>query len=695
MAPEQIDGKKADERTDIFAFGLVLYEMLTGQHPFEGKSAASVMAAILDREPAPISTLKPTTPPALEKVVLTCLAKDPAERWQSVRELKHALEWAGQPTPGRRIGARRVWIVGLAAAVLAVAVGLALIRRPRGLPGARPVRLPLAVPPKSQVGFGPNAVSPDGQRIALAMSGDQVPRLFVRRLDALDPTEIPGSERGIGPFWSPDSREIAFWRLGLGGLMKVNVAGGAPQVVCKECLKGGGAVTGLGATWSTTDVIVFSDMGRLFQVPARGGDPEPLGALLPGEAGRYWPQFLPDGQHYLYLSLGARPEDAGIYVGALGSDLRQRIVASEHTAAYSPPGYLVYVRNESLVAQPFDAARLTLSGEPVPILDEEVARLTGAATGGSAAFSISANGVLAWFPRPLGVGRLEWFDRSGRSLGTLGDPGMYWAPTLSPDEKSVAVCQGEYGSRDLWILDAASGAGRRLTFDSHDECTPAWSPDGQELAFKSDRRGVLEIYRKRADGSRDEEMVLASKDVGLNVESWSADGRFLCYNLARAGGSHDLFVLPVSPGGSASPVPFLTTPAMETAGKFSPNGRYLAYMSSETGKMDVYVQEVTPEGKPGPGKWQISPSLGWGPHWRPDGRELYFHDRSKRLMAVEVDTEGPTFRSGAPKPLGIENVPNDFGWFGVGRDGQRFLFALPGKPPEPIRVLVNWLPHTP
>jgi eukaryotic-like serine/threonine-protein kinase len=628
--------------------------------------------------------------------VLTCLAKDPAERWQSVRELKHALAWAARPaTPSARTH-RGMRVAAVAAAVLVIVSGAGvLLRRGEKAPRAQPVRFPITLPPNTQMTISQGTVSPDGRRIALTLAFLDKPgvHLLLRELDALVPTAVPGGESGYGPFWSPDSRTIALW--GATGLRRLDLAGGPARIVCGQCRKGGGL--DYGASWGTTDVIVYSDVGKLFRVPAEGGEPQLLGDFVPGETGRFWPRFLPDGRHYLYLSLASRPEDRGIYVGALGSDLRRRIVATEYAAAYSPPGYLVYIKDEALVAQPFDAERLALSGEPLPILDEEVARVPGMALAGRAQFSVSSNGVLVWRPGPLTeVKQLTWFDRAGRKLGTLGEPGRYISQALSPDEKSVAACRQESASnRDIWILDAASGGARRLTFDPHDDCDPAWSPDGTRIAFFSDRRGVREIYQKRVDGSGDDELLVASQDIGLQVESWSSDGRFLSYKLSSPGSGGDILVLPLSRPREASPVRFLATPASESFGALAPNGRYLAYHSDESGKVEVYVREVTPQGQPGPGKWQISNgAAGLHLRWRADGRELLFFGTSS-LMAVGVQTDGPAFRFAAPRPLGIrrgEQIPASFGLWGVSRHGQRFLFGVPVQPPEPIRVLVNWLP---
>ncbi|HEY7515906.1 MAG TPA: protein kinase, partial [Vicinamibacteria bacterium] len=313
MAPEQIDGRKADERTDVFAFGLLLYEMLSGRRAFDAKSSAGAMAAILEKEPLPISAHAPGVPPALEEIVRTCLAKDPADRWQSMRELKHALAWASRPAAPP---ARRGWLaMALAVTVTAVVVLAAavVLLRGRAQPGRpSPIRLKVDIPPKAVISSP--AVSPDGQRIAFSMITPDVPppHIVVRPLRALETTPVPGGDKAILPFWSPDGRQLAFWALA-GGLKKVDLSGGAPQLVCASCR------SAHGATWSSTDVIVFSTVGKLFRVSARGGEAEPLGALVSGETGRFWPQFLPDGRRYIYLSLGVRQEDDAIYVGELGS----------------------------------------------------------------------------------------------------------------------------------------------------------------------------------------------------------------------------------------------------------------------------------------------------------------------------------------------------------------------------------------
>ena len=691
MAPEQIEGKPADERTDIFAFGLVLYELLTGKHAFEATSAASVMAGILEREPTPISTLMPTTPPALEQVVLTCLAKDPAERWQSVRELKHALGWAGRAGSGPA-GDRRSWktaVAGGATALLAAAIGFAIA--PRNAKPARPhpVRLEIALPEKSETDLlRPMAVSPDGERIALPLTldGETTPRLFVRPLDTVALTPVPGTEGGTGPFWSPDGKQLAFFAFP-GVLKKVRLSGGPPEVLCQTA-------GGQGATWGGEGTILYSAAGRLFRVAAGGGEASAMSPLVEGETGRYWPTFLPDGRHYLYLSLNQHREDDGVYVGALDSDLRKRVVATAHTAAYSA-GHLLFVRGDALVAQPFDLERLALSGEAFTVV-EQVMRLAGNTSAGLAHFSVSANGVLAWRTgSPVKTKQLTWFDRSGRELGTLSEPAKLFAPALSPDERSVAVCRAESATnRDIWIIDVASGASRKLTFDPHDDCGQTWSPDGKRIAFFSDRRGVREIYQKLADGSGDDELIVASNDFPLNIEDWSADGRFLVLNSMRPRTELDLFLVRLEPPGERKPIPFLTTEALEHRGHISPNGRWIVYCSGESQQRpEIYVRDLTPQGQPGPGKWQISNAGGWFTRWRRDGREILYSTvaTGSHVMSVPVKTDGPTFEPGVRTPLGL-TLPVPSEGFDVTRDGQRFLVPVPMRVNQPIGVLVNWLP---
>jgi Tol biopolymer transport system component len=612
-----------------------------------------------------------------------------------MRELKHALDWAtgSELRPPPRSGRAGRIVAGLALALLAAAAAGWIYRQSRPRPQPAPVRLRVTLPPNA-VGLRDVAVSPDGRRVAFGLAvPDGPPQIYIRALDALDAAPVSATRLGSGPFWSPDSREMGFWTSHT-GLMRIDVGSGAVRSVCQDCRSRGGWI-GYGATWGSRGVILFSDVGRLFKVLAAGGQAEPLGALVEGESGRFWPQFLPDGRHFIYLSLGTRPQDQGVYVGALDSDLRKKLVTTSYQAAYSGTGHLLYIEQDTLVAQPFDAERLELSGDAVPALDEPVQRRAGLVPGGAASFSTSTDGVLAWLPEPRDEVQLTWFDREGRKLGTIGEPAVMFLMDLSPDEKTVAVCRGSYGTaRDIWLVDTATGADRRLTFDPHDDCGATFSPDGKRVVFFSERRGVRELFVKATDGSGDEQPLVASSEGGLSPEDWSADGRFVSGNVARPGQSQDIFVVTTPAAGEARLVSFVATPGMERESTFAPNGRYLAYQSNEStapgdkGVMNVFVREVLESGMPGPGKWQVSQPRGIMSRWRPDGRELFYFD-PPRLMAVDVQIDGATFVAGKPRPLGVQLVGSRY--FAT-RDGQRFLFPVSEKPVEAIRVLVNWRP---
>jgi Tol biopolymer transport system component len=574
-------------------------------------------------------------------------------------------------------------------------VTFAVARRPKSAEKPLPVRFEIVLPDKASA-TSEMAVSPDGRRIVLEINVGGGGGLYVRPLDSTTLTPVPGGG-GFRPFWSPDGRQVASFYQGF--MKKVDLSGGPVQTLCKMP----GFPTG--ATWSREDVIVFSAAAKLFRVPARGGEPEPLGALAQGESARLWPQFLPDGRRYLYVSIAARLEDQGVYVGSLDSGLRKRIVATEYNAAYTPSGHLLFVKDDALMAQAFDATSLELSGEPFPVL-EQVGLFKGAQPAPHATYSVSENGVLVW---RKGLSRepeqLTWYDRSGRKLGTLGGRAKSFSFALSPDEKSVVVCRTDpltntLNKRDLWILEVAGGSSRRLTFDPTDECNPVWSPDGSRIAFFSDRRGTREIYQKAANGSGDAELLLAAQQqeghdpVGMGTEDWSADGRFIVYNFVPMGPTHrnDLFLLPMSPGAERKPILFLGTEALEWMGAIAPNGRWIAYLSDESGTNEVYVRDLSPRGEPGPGKWQVSAGGAGGPRWRPDGKEL-FYTSGATMMAVAVKPDGPSFQAGTPRALFDVPMPQlGSRRFDVTRDGQRFLVNTLVTADEPVRVLVNWLP---
>jgi Tol biopolymer transport system component len=617
----------------------------------------------------------------------------PRRPWQSAGDLLSELEWisetgseAGMPAPvaaKRRSRDRMAWLAtGVAAVLLVGTIGwIAVHLRNEAAPPAM-VRFQVSVPDKMNTSYGDGLViSPDGQRIAFTAStagigADQV-KLFVRPLNALNATEIatPGLSPTL-PFWSPDGRQIAFSAGGT--LQKVGISGEPPVTICNCNLYGG--------TWNRDGVILSTNStGLLYRVSATGGDPKPLWPLAAGEDAQLWPQFLPDGKHYLYLSVSDQPGKTGIYVNSIDSNDRRFVVATDTNAAYAQ-GQLFFTRGDVLMAQPFDPGTLKLSGDPHPVTDhlERSARFRTSLY--IATFSASPNGVLAWRSNTQSSqGSLQWFDRDGKKLAVVGEPADYSNPSLSPDDSKLAVCirDPQTRTRNIWVFDLLRGTSTRLTFDPADNINPIWSPDGTRIAFTSDRSGQRNIYWKLADGSQPEELLLGGKEQE-NVEDWSRDGKYLIYNYGQ--NPVHLYVLPLA---DRKPVPFLTASFNTQEGQISPNGRWIAYISTESGRHEIYVEGFTL------GKWQISVSGGELPRWRNDGKEL-FYDMGDTYYAVDVKTDGPSFSDGIPRTLfqvpTVASSATGGSPFVVTRDGQRLLVleAVQQTVNAPIDVLVNW-----
>jgi Tol biopolymer transport system component/predicted Ser/Thr protein kinase len=709
MSPEQLEGKEADARSDIFSFGAMLYEMVTGRKSFEGSSHASLIAAVMSANPQPVSTIQPMASPALDRVVRKCLAKSPDDRWQSAGDLLSELEWisetgskAGIPAPvaaKRRSRERVAWIVAGLAGVLLL-VSLAMVARMWRKPAeAAAVRFQIPAPEKlSFHWYDLPAVSPDGERVVFTASPSERAknRLFVRPLNAATATEIPLPDAAFFPFWSPDGKQIAFSTGAT--LQKMDFSGAAPVTICPlNEVVGTAGGPGAGGTWNRDGVIIVSQRpGALYRVNAVTGESKPLRSFAEGETAQGWPQFLPDGNHYLYLSLSNRPDQQGIYAGSLDSTERKFIVATNARAAYIEPGQLLFIRGDMLMAQSFDLRNLKLQGEPRRVADH-IERMEPRGPYPGAIFTASPNGVLAWrhgSSSPDSV--LQWVDRSGKKLGVVGEAADYSNPALSPDDRRLAIGirDPQTKTRDIWIFDLLRGTKTRLTFDPADDLDSIWSPDGTRIAFTSNRLGQRDIYQKLADGSGPDELVLGGKGGAKNVEDWSPDGRYLVYNYSPPASSVDLDVLPLA--GDRKPVPFVSTQFINQHGQFSPNGRWLAYRSSESGKTEVYVQGFSLDPSKSRGKWQISTAGGELPRWRRDGKELYYHF-GNTFYAVDVKTDGASFEAGIPKPLfDLATVPNNtLGGgmpFVVTRDGQRFLVLATSEKVDsaPLEVLVNW-----
>jgi eukaryotic-like serine/threonine-protein kinase len=686
MAPEQVEGKAADARTDIFALGAVLYEMVTGRRAFEGKSQASLIAAILEKDPVPAASLQPLTPPALEHVVQSCLAKDPGDRWQSAGDVKRELQWiaatrAEVSATGRPVRERWIWGGALVAlAVLAVVFLLGWLRAARGLENAsRVVRTSITSPVKG--GFiGRPALSPDGRRVAFVAEGpDRRRMLWLRSLSSLTAQSLVGTQGSSSPFWSPDGRSIGFLYSDGQKLKTLDLAKGTIQTLADTNGWRGGS-------WGPSGVILFAPTFHdgLYRIPEGGGEATPVTKLdaARGDQTHVFPVFLPDGRHFVFGVIASR-EASGLYLGSLDSTDVRLLVRGPTSAIYAAPGYLIFLRQGMLVAQPFDASRLVLSGHPLPIAEM---------TSDDSVLEASAteSGLLVYPSAMRQPTELSWFDRTGKKLSAVGDPGFYESPRLSPDGRSLAVVQldPKTEDRDVWIFDLARDSPRRFTLVPGDYRDPVWSPDASQLVYASGDRGTS-LALKAADGATPEEILLRSSELKF-PNDWSPDGRTIVYSNLDPSTAMDLWTLFLEPKVRAEP--FLRTPFVEKDGHLSPDGRWIAYSSSESGFFNVHIRPF-----PGPGGARRVSSGGGGANvrWRRDGKELFYVTRDRKVMVVEV-TGGSALELGEPRTLfdspferSLTGV-ND--WYDVAADGQRFIgCVVAGTPAEPSLVLVqNW-----
>jgi Tol biopolymer transport system component/predicted Ser/Thr protein kinase len=716
MAPEQLEGKQADARTDIFALGTVIYEMATGKPAFSGKSKASLIAAILDSEPPAISTLQPMAPPALERVVKTCLAKDPDERWQTAHDVKLQLEWiaeggsqAGVPAPvvaRRKSRERLAW---LAAAVLAMAALVFAAGYVRRAPVAFPPLRGTVLPPENVAFPFAISISPDGTRLAYhtrSATGKTV--VWVQSLERGTPQMLAGTEGALQPFWSPDGRSIGFFAGG--ELKRIEASGGPPVTICS----GGGGDSG--GAWGPDGDILFTPTSHdpIHRVPASGGTPTPVTRVDQSrqEIRHGWPCFLPDGRHFLYLAVGpGSGENDSIYVGSLDGQAPKLLLRGGCNPVYAPNwppahglfsrdrgehGYLLFLREQVLMAQPFDAARLELQGNAIPVA-ERIAFNMGNRRG---AFSASPNGVLTYLSGRAFTagGPLAWFDRSGKQIGSPFGANCR-QPRLSPDQKKVAVyILDQAGNGDVWIHDITRGIATRFTVDPAIDSSPIWSPDGGRIVFVSQRKGVYDLYLKDSSGARGESPVLESPGDKAPTD-WSPDGRFIAYTYTNPGGKNKqgVWILPLF--GDRKPFAFADTEFTESEARFSPDGRWVAYVSDESRRDEVYVAPFsgaspaaggTDVAAPG-GKQQVSTGGGVHPVWRRDGKELYYLDPQDKLMAAEIRSKGASLEIGAPRTLFQCQLPGQDKLFEVAGNGERFLLRPPAQATNsPLTLVVNW-----
>jgi eukaryotic-like serine/threonine-protein kinase len=694
MSPEQIEGKELDGRSDIFSLGAVLYEMLTGQRAFDGKSQLSVASAILEKEPAPISSVKSMTPPALDHAIRRCLAKDPEERWQTARDLALELRWIGEPSsqagvPGpelKRTNSRKWMLLAAFGAITAasLAVGSLYIRRaPAEAPVTRSYIRPMAnssfVFSGTAAGF---ALSPNGRVLAyVATTPEGKSVLWVRPIGSLQAQALTGTEGATYPFWSPDSRFIAFFAGGK--LKKVESAGGPTFVICD-------ASDGRGGTWNRNGDILLTPAVNttIFRVLASGGPLTPVTTLdgSKNETTNRWPYFLPDGRHFIYFSGSVfSPRDNltnSIMLGSLDSK-EAKLLLHSHTNAIFASGQLLFMRQYTLMAQPFDTRRLELAGDAVPVADP-VQEGRSVAKG---VFSASENGLLTYVEGASGADRqLEWVDREGKEVGVIPGADAYAGVRISPDGKRIAYYVDSSGY-DIWTYELARGTKTALTFGSgsaQGNLYPVWSPDGRRIVYTSYRNGKYGLYTKASDGSGTEEAILESVDRIRFPTDWSPDGKYLTY-IEGALGGWAIWMLPL--GGERKPYLFHQSQFAEREASFSPDGKWVAYCSNESGDYKVYVVPFPGAG----GKWQVSPGGGCGPRWRRDGKELFYISADNKMMAAEVKASGSSLEVGAIHALFATRPYGVFGRFDVAADGQRF--AVPyeaGQPSAAITLVVNW-----
>ena len=688
MAPEQLEGKDADARTDIWAFGCVLYEMATGRKAFSGATHASLITAIMSAQPPSIASLQEMSPQALDRVVKTCLDKDPERRWQSAADVGQQLRWIGdEPSAGpARPAARQrrewlAWALAAAAALVAVFGFLRPREGPHGISG--PVRSAIPLPGLSTLRA--LSLSPDGTRLALvARDSSGLNRLWIRPLGSAVARALPGTDNPSLPFWSPDGRSIGFFADGK--LKRIDTGGGPPQTICPAPVARGGA-------WSRDGVILFAPVsdGPLFRVDATGGTPTAVTKFdaKRGETSHRWPVFLPDGKRFLYYiaSFGVPKEGTGLYVGSLDSKKEKFLLRAGANTAYAP-GYLVYFREGNLLGQKFDEAGERLVGEPFALAED----IQFFPQQQAALFSASANGVLVSQPRSdTSVSQLVWFDRTGKPLSSLGPPANQANPRMSPDGKRVAldIVDPQTGNQDVWIYESGGGLPTRLTSDPSIDALPTWSPDGSRIALMSLRRSHPDIFLSKSDGSSGEEISLESGQAKY-VTDWSPDGRLLLFRASDATTNLELWTMPV--GGDGKPIPFRRASYGVSHGQFSPDGRWVAYVSNETGRSEIHVSPF-----PGPGSsWRVSTAGGTEPRWRRDGKELFYLAPDGKLMVVNVRT-GPPFEAEVAKALfqvrRRDRVSaSDMYGYDVSADGQRFLVSteVGEETAPPLTLVLNW-----
>jgi eukaryotic-like serine/threonine-protein kinase len=681
MSPEQASGKPVDRRADIWSFGVVLWEMLTGHRLFSGETISHTLADVLKGE-LEFDQLPPQTPAAIRRLIRRCLDRNVGTRLQWIGEARVTIQKCladpqGEAEVAPQAKARPTWWIAAMAVLVVISGALAWIdfrARPPEMPVTRSTILP---PEKTSFSDIPPAVSPDGRRMVFsAQAAGGETQLWVRSLDDLAAQPLAGTQGGHLPFWSPGGKSIGFFAGGK--LERIEASGGPPLALA------GTSGNERGGTWNANGVILFApdSTGPLMKISASGGAAEPITKLdTAKERSHRWPCFLPDGRHFLFMGFGGR--SGTISVGSLDSPEIRPLMEAQSNAVYAPgppEAYLLFMRGTTLVAQPFDAARLKLEAEAATPVAENI-QASGLPELG--AFSVSSSGTLVYAGGASAGQELTWVDRSGGRT-VVGEPAVVSTLNLSPDDKYAAAGVFDPASRKygIWLYDLARGLRNRFTSDPAQQYWAVWSPDGGSVVYDSH----YDLYRRQSNGAGGEELLYAD-DLQKQPESWSPDGKFLLYTSRDPKTSADLWILPDPLGspGKSKPYPFLRTEFSETKGQFSPDGKWIAYQSNETGRNEIYANPF-----PGPGgKRRISTGGGTSPRWRRDGREIFFIAPDRRLTAALVTAKGESIEVGETRPLFGPLT----GSYDVSADGQRFLATVPQQQSasEPLTLVQNWM----
>ncbi|MBZ5663914.1 MAG: serine/threonine-protein kinase [Acidobacteriia bacterium] len=702
MAPEVVQGREADARSDIFSLGCVLYEMITGKRAFDGKSQLSVLSAILEKEPEPISKIQPLTPTALDHVVHDCLAKDPDARWQNAADVARELRWiasggssvvtAAPESPRDQLRERLLWAAVAVLGALLASFAWLNLRGREPMPALRSY-----LPPPAATGFdftgdfsGPPSIAPDGSAVAFcARGGKEQDSIWVQSFSELGAKKLEGTDGASFPFWSADAKFLGFFADG--HLKKVPAAGGPVTVLAD-------APNARGGSWSQDNVIIYEPDYRdsLWRTSANGGTPVRLTKF---EAGKHtthrWPRFLPDGKHFLFFATNhSGNSEQGIYFGSLEDGSYKRVVDSDSEPQYAS-GYLLYHLQSQLLAQRFDPAKGVVSGDPVTVANfVEYDAGTWHTT-----FTVSDNGLLVYEPGSKTLGTdLFWLDSSGKTIGKIGERAFYkGSGRLSPDGKRLAVSMGD-PQADIWVFDLARGSRTRLTFGGATHLMPSWSADGQRVVYvRQSGATVVEgtsLRARLASGGGQEEVLMEHRDTSGGTQSllapqWSPDGRYILHTEQSGPTGAGVWALPTT--GAREPIPIVQPPTSQARiiqFRLSPDGRWLAYSSTESGREEVYVTHFPS----GAGKWQVSQTGGTFPVWRGDSKEIYFIGTDGSVHSAGVNAKSEEFELAPVRTLFqvsyIAPVGNPYD---VSADGQRFVFTtLPESVSTPLVLVTNW-----